>query len=288
MERIALSVIPAADANTLLYRPISAGGSYASSRSCHGADADTLTRRIEQKHAGSSALLADNAGPSESRKHTGNTKTAKKQPSVVQQAHVPSDAGLSQHKSSMFNYSTDGQPVQQLTGAASGQQSDAADADQARPWPALSQSQYAAASHQSRLSAELPLVDRQSPLAQLPPMRHSQQPSLQNAAGVHTHSQPGQPHVRSFQVPAPHSMHASARSSANSDGQQRQIKPTSKPSLQHGASVAAWPRVDGVDTFLTEEVDPFNFRVASSGGWRMPESKRQVSVNALSRTSFGT
>ena len=34
--------------------------------------------------------------------------------------------------------------------------------------------------------------------------------------------------------------------------------------------------------------DAAPLKVAGPGSWRMPESKRQVSVNALARTPFGS
>lgn len=106
--------------------------------------------------------------------------------------------------------------------------------------------------------------------------------SQQQQRPVSTHA--GQPPVRSFQVPPPHSMHVTPDNLAKAD-KHRQADGSSANGLQQQGASAPWLSTNGS---VVNDEDAFRCKLTGSGGWRMPESKRQVSVNALARTPFGT
>ena len=85
-------------------------------------------------------------------------------------------------------------------------------------------------------------------------------------------------------LPAAHSLHPSDHAASGLSQQQqrahsRSQKPIGRP--------AAWPSVNGHASMHAND-DDAPLKVAGPGSWRMPESKRQVSVNALARTPFGS
>ncbi len=83
---------------------------------------------------------------------------------------------------------------------------------------------------------------------------------------------------------AAHSLHPSDHAAAGlSQQQQRAHSRSQKP----GSRPAAWPSVNGHASVHAND-DAAPLKVAGPGSWRMPESKRQVSVNALARTPFGS
>ena len=128
---------------------------------------------------------------------------------------------------------------------------------------------------------------RQQQAAQLPPLHmsaHSRQQDAQTTAAAHgQQQQPAllQPAGRlpsgsfKFKGSAQHSMHGSASNHA------KLYKPSATNGLQ--GEYAAQPATNDsrFDTSHMIELKPSN-------GFRIPKSKRQVSVNALARSSLGT
>ncbi|KAL0031840.1 hypothetical protein WJX79_010686 [Trebouxia sp. C0005] len=85
-------------------------------------------------------------------------------------------------------------------------------------------------------------------------------------------------------LPAAHSLHPSDHAASDSSQQQQRAHSRSQ---KPGSRPAAWPSVNGHASMHAND-DAAPLKVAGPGSWRMPESKRQVSVNALARTPFGS
>ncbi|DBB06515.1 hypothetical protein WJX77_008481 [Trebouxia sp. C0004] len=85
---------------------------------------------------------------------------------------------------------------------------------------------------------------------------------------------------RFVNLPAAHSLHSLDQAAS---GLSQQPQRAQSRSQQPGSRPAVWPSVNG----HASNDDGASLKVAGPGSWRMPESKRQVSVNALARTPFG-
>ena len=85
-------------------------------------------------------------------------------------------------------------------------------------------------------------------------------------------------------LPAAHSLHPSDHAASGLSQQQQHAHSRSQ---KPGSRPAAWPSVNGHASMHAND-DDAPLKVAGPGSWRMPESKRQVSVNALARTPFGS
>ena len=126
---------------------------------------------------------------------------------------------------------------------------------------------------------------RQRQAAQLPPLHqpaHShQQDSRTTAAGrdqqqqAATKQTAGHVSTGSFKMSAQHSMHGSVSNQAKT------YKPPATNSLQ--GEYAAGPAA--TDSILDQH--PYFIELKASNGYCIPKSKRQVSVNALARSSLG-
>ena len=89
---------------------------------------------------------------------------------------------------------------------------------------------------------------------------------------------------RFVNLTAAHSLHPPDQAAS---GLSQQPQRTPSRSQQPGSRPAAWPSVNGHASVHAND-DAAPLKVAGPGSWRMPESKRQVSVNALARTPFGS
>ncbi len=85
-------------------------------------------------------------------------------------------------------------------------------------------------------------------------------------------------------LPAAHSLHPSDHAASGLSQQQQHAHSRSQ---KPGSRPAAWPSANGHASVHAND-DAAPLKVAGPGSWRMPESKRQVSVNALARTPFGS
>ena len=108
-------------------------------------------------------------------------------------------------------------------------------------------------------------------------LRH---PALKPKQGLHAPP-------RSFNVPAAHSMQPSANGAA-ANGLHHPNSSTTGGMQQRSANMPSGYTLVKTRNSVHADDDTSSPRVAQPGSWRMPESKRQVSVNALARTPLGT
>ena len=149
-------------------------------------------------------------------------------------------------------------------------------------------------SHPQSQPAQLPL-SYQSALRQQQASAAWQTAGYTDAAHSVPHSSVTKPrHVvhppaRFLNLAATQSMQPSASGAGGVSQQQQQASCITANGLQQQPSSmpVAWSSANG-HGFVPGDDDMPGYRVAGPGTWRMPESKRQVSMNALARTSYGT
>ena len=112
-----------------------------------------------------------------------------------------------------------------------------------------------------------------------------QHPAYQDATR-HPALKPKQP-PRSFNVPAAHSVQPSANGAA-ANGLHHPNSSTTSGMQQQSASMPSGFTLVRTRNSVHADDDTSSPRVVQPRSWRMPESKRQVSVNALARTPLGT
>jgi len=97
-------------------------------------------------------------------------------------------------------------------------------------------------------------------------------------------SKPKHALARFVNLPAGHSLQPPDHAASGLSQQQQRAH---NRSHQPGSGPAAWPSVNGHASVHAND-DAASLKLAGPGSWRIPESKRQVSVNALARTPFGS
>lgn len=93
-------------------------------------------------------------------------------------------------------------------------------------------------------------------------------------------TKPKHPASRSINLPAANDVHPPANGAAGMHQKQQQQQLVHTRHHQPSNDGAAWPSVKGR---VRADEGTMAVKVAGPGSWRMPESRRQVSVNALAR-----
>ena len=253
---------------------------------------DNLRQALAQQCAPSSALsagaLTGNAAASQSSKQSGIPTRSRKQRSDREVPSVHKNPDVWQQQPSEGLQGINGLAGQRPSSASSGQ----------TPSMNFSNRGHSAAlpghnswmNERTRPHSDCPWQSAQRPLSQ-----QTEDPQhLHDAAAAAAYSQQQQRPVlthaahlpvRSFHVSPMHSTHISPGSYANAHKHHCQASGSSANGLQRQAASAPWLSTNGS---VVDDEDAFKYKLTSSAGWHMPESKRQVSVNALARTPFGT